>query len=57
MPLEKCENFHELSVKQFVIQSSLISIGQIKLLIAKLAWFRVELKLCRSKPNSRPLKV
>ena len=29
MPLEKYEDFIELSVKQFVIQSNLISLGQI----------------------------
>ena len=47
MPLEKYEHFLELSVKQFVIQSSPISLGQIMcgvsknqtlmLLVAKLA--------------------
>ena len=62
-PFGKYEDFLELSIKQYLIQSSPISnIGQIimccvkkqklMLLVAKLArYFCIEQELCRSKSN------
>ena len=61
-PFGNYEDFLELSIKQFVIQSSPISLGQVimccvknqksMLLVAKLArYFCIEQELCRSKSN------
>ena len=65
MPLEKYKDFLELSVKQFIIQSNSISLGQIMwdvwkqtllLLVEKSGAFCTKLELRRSKSNPIPFK-